>query len=53
MMPLGMFIFIPHLFAFVLNIRFHSERDFCTDHLCITNEFQTGLKDLGIRAEVS
>jgi len=53
MMPLGMFIFIPHLFAFVLNICFHYEGDFYTDHLCVMNEFQIGLKDLGSRIEVS
>lgn len=53
MMPLGMFIFIPHLFAFVLNICFRYEGDFYTDHLCITNEFRIGLKDLVSSIEVS
>lgn len=52
-MPLGVFIVIPHLFAFVLNICFYYEGGFYTDHLCITNEFQIGLKDLGSRVKVS
>lgn len=53
MAHLGMFIFIPHLFAFVLNICFHYERDFYTDHLCIMNEFKLKLEELGSGIEVS
>jgi len=47
MVPLGMFIFIPHLFAFVLNICFHYEGDFYTDHLHTMNEFQLKLEEWG------